>query len=135
MDNEKTISARNEFVQRLTDDGYTKERALEIYDIFIEILMNGLLNGQKIRLRNFGTFRLKYHNGHRSVRLGDEIDGYLMIKFRGASAFYRKIRSDDVLLEKIKQDYLTKKETDDDDETEDIDDYNSCDDDVNDSVC
>lgn len=134
MDNEKTISAKSLFVHRLADKGYTKEQALSIYNIFVEILTDNLFKGHTVRLQNFGTFRLKYHNGHRSVCLGNEIDGYLMVKFRGSSSFYRNLRSNKPLLEKIRHKNMTKKETKYVDETKAVV-SSTLDDNFSDSMC
>ena len=136
MDTKKTVSAKNILIRRLMSTGYSKKQALNIYDIFVDVLTTELLSGQKIRLRDFGTFCLKYHNGHRSVGLGDAIDGYLTIKFKGASAFCNKLKNDKKLLERVKHECLTKKETNDDDETEDNGNYYSdVNGDTSDSLC
>ena len=75
-----------EFISILANRaGLKKKKAKIVYDVFLDIIEEGLCDGKKIQFRNFGAFEIK----HRAPRYGRNIDtgGLVTIEARNVPVF------------------------------------------------
>ena len=74
-----------------------------IYNAFMNTLLDEIFAGNEVVLTGFGTFSLKPHKGHK-VRFSDkdEINDYLILKFTTSEMLIHKLReSSPELMEKV----------------------------------
>lgn len=70
----------------------------DVYDIFMESLMEEIIQGNDMMLRSFGAFRLKPHKGHKAFfsEKPGTLHDYLTLRFYPSNAFIRRIRNSDL---------------------------------------
>lgn len=81
--------------------------AKDVYNLFMETLIEELLKGNDVVLTAFGTFRLQLHRGHPTPfhdnRTEHSVDSYLTLKFAPSINMTRQLHKPDKdLFEKIK---------------------------------
>lgn len=50
---------RNDIIERLAQEGYTKKASAEIIDDVFKVITNALIQGESVRIHGFGTFDTK----------------------------------------------------------------------------
>ena len=58
---------REELVERLVKEGYTKKDAAIILDGFIKVVSDALIEGESVQLHGFGTFSVKEYAERETV--------------------------------------------------------------------
>lgn len=94
------------FIARICEEtGCSHKEAADIYDIFMGILEDEVLRGNRVMLYRFGTFMLKPHKGHPpNFRREERLDDYLNLKFVPAPTIKKKLKElDSTILDKVNQ--------------------------------
>ena len=60
---------RNDIIERLTANGYTKKDAGIILDDVIKIITEAMVNGESVQIHGFGTFDTKEYKPRETVDL------------------------------------------------------------------
>lgn len=106
MDNEvKKITKRPFIASLCTKKGYDVKEASEIYELFMDTLIEEILDGNEVTLTGFGNFILKYHKGHK-IQFSQKtaIDDYLTLKFTASNILNNRLRAlNPELTSKIRQ--------------------------------
>ena len=94
------------FITKLCEKkGYTAKEASDIYELFMDTLIEELFKGNEVTLTGFGNFALKLHKGHK-IRFSqnENISEYLTLKFTASHTLNKKLREPDnqKLIKKIK---------------------------------
>lgn len=66
---------KSEFCARLGEKGYSKRDASQVYNDFIETLRECLADGEDVRLRGFGDFRVMRYSSRKctNYRTGETV--------------------------------------------------------------
>ena len=94
MDNNAKITKR-QFIAKIQERNVCNaEDATHIYESFMGVLTESILEGQEVILTGFGNFILKPHKGHKVcfANEGESINDYLTLKFSTSNVFNRKLR-------------------------------------------
>lgn len=92
--------SKREFVQRVARRGKLPLHVTQqVYDAFIDELIDLVSNGNRVTLTGFGKFYPQEHKGHR-VRFADgdrptTIDDYTVLKFSATRAVNRSVKAAD----------------------------------------
>lgn len=68
---------RSELIRTLADEaGISVEESAHIISIFFESMKNALLNGDRVEIRGFGSFKMKDYAGYagRNPKTGQAVD-------------------------------------------------------------
>lgn len=114
MDNTAcTKITKAEFLDRFCEKkGCSLKEASDIYEMFIETLLDEILKGNKVIFTGFGNFFLTVHKNHKIGFAGAdaEVSDYLVFKFQPSLVLTRnRIRNNKKLLEKVKRTKNNKK--------------------------
>ena len=79
------------------DTGITKKEATVAYNSFIEAVCEGLVGGDRVTLRNFGTFDTKWVEPRRmayTFPTGEPMDvpGYYKVSFKASKVLKEKVK-------------------------------------------
>ena len=81
------------------------KEATEIYQLFINTLIEEILTGNEVVLTGFGSFSAKIHRGHEVIFGGNKhMDDYITLKFKVAHTFKERLRDpNSKLLERLRK--------------------------------
>ena len=83
------------FISKLADEkGLTVREAGDLYESFIDIILDEITKGNVVSLTGFGTFSLRFHKGHNICFATDKkkIDDYYVLKFTSSNTLNAKLR-------------------------------------------
>lgn len=86
---------KDEFVERLSQKGYTKRDASTVMDDFIKTLEEALVNGESVMFHGFGTFEVRERAERKSKGLQGEsivIPSYRTAHFTPGKKLRREIK-------------------------------------------
>lgn len=87
---------RKEFIERLSQKGYSKLEACSILDNIISVLEESLVNGESVSFRGFGRFEVRDRVARRSVDPHNHeiyIPAYKAVHFTPSKALKREIKT------------------------------------------
>ena len=93
MDNNGKITKRL-FIAKIQEKNVCNvEDATYIYESFMNVLTDCILEGREVILTGFGNFILKPHKGHKFCFSNDDkINDYITLKFSTSNVFNRNLR-------------------------------------------
>lgn len=68
---------RSELIKTLADDAHlSAEDATDIVEIFFDSMKKALLNGERVEIRGFGSFKIKSYEGYagRNPKTGHKVE-------------------------------------------------------------
>lgn len=104
-DTTATKISKRPFIVALRKQGYTFEKATNLYNTFMNTLIAEIMSGKEVSLTGFGSFTLKHHKGHPVSFKGSKetVNDYLTLKFSASHTFSKRLRNDKRLIELIKE--------------------------------
>lgn len=87
---------RNDIIERLTTNGYTKKDAGIILDDVVKILTEAMVNGETVQIHGFGTFSTKECKSRETIDLQTKeriiIPAYKAPKFTAGKLLKRAVK-------------------------------------------
>lgn len=87
---------KNDLIERLAQNGYTKKDAGVIIDDVVKIITDALIDGESVQLHGFGTFEVREHKERETVDLSTKeriiIPAYKAPKFTAGQLLKRAVK-------------------------------------------
>lgn len=87
---------RNDIIERIASNGYTKKDAGIILDDVIKIITEALVEGESVQIHGFGTFDVKERKEHETVDFQTKerivIPAYKSPKFTAGNLLKRAVK-------------------------------------------
>ena len=90
------VLRKTEFVERLATHGYTKKAASVIYDDFIDVIREALVQGDEVQFFGFGRFYVHEFKDREIKNITDQkpiiIKGYRYPKFQPSDQLKNEVK-------------------------------------------
>ncbi|MCR5813002.1 MAG: integration host factor subunit beta [Desulfovibrio sp.] len=89
---------RTELIKKLADDAQIPpDEASQVLDVFVQAIKNSLLDGKRVEIRGFGSFKIKDYEPYtgRNPKTGErvEVKGKRMPLFRAGKELKKLVNS------------------------------------------